>query len=154
MTEVLLSRGLFLFTTLLGERCIGTGGSHQGKYWFIFFHLCCILCTALTNVHLLSFVDIWILMDPNGSPLQVINPTNESTPVYVETTGMSLIPCRQPTRTPWLGSLSACLPDSLELSADEPAPVQEQSCKRDQGRNDFLNLTLLNPQRQSTQTKS
>ena len=30
------------------------------------------------NVDLLPFVDIWILMDPNGSTLQVINLTKES----------------------------------------------------------------------------
>ena len=45
----------------------------------LFSYLSCILCTASTNVYLLPFVEIWILMDPNGSPLQVINLTTEST---------------------------------------------------------------------------
>ena len=83
-------------------------------------------------------------MDPNGTPLQVINPVKETTMVYNETTSSKFDTVQAPHLFTY--SLAAYLPTckrALWFSADESSvPVQERNSSRDQARNDSLGLNL------------
>ena len=72
-------------------------------------------------------VDVSILMDPNGSPLQVFNPTLRTTWLYTIPLGCS-IPCRHPARNRWPRLYtSAPLPGIHWFHADECYPVLQQT---------------------------
>ena len=84
----------FILTVLL-EEVLPIADLHLGSHWIqlALVHstfspiLSCILCTASTNVHFNPLLIFKTLRDPNGSPLQVINLTNESTMAYTTSTG-------------------------------------------------------------------
>ena len=98
----------------LGKPLNPSGFSLFSPYspFVLHFVHCCNNCFYLThNCLLLPPVHVLILMDPNGSPLQVLTLSEETTTVPYETTCSSLIPCRHPAGRST--ALAAILPTCL-----------------------------------------
>ena len=103
---------------------------------FSLFILLFVYC--FDNSLLLPLVDVLILMDPNGRPLQVINTSKETTTAYDK----AMIPCRHPARTP-MAWQSTCLPAREPFFADKN-PFRPRSATA-QGTRPGTNLMGLNP---------